>query len=124
VPVIAGDCPSRSSEYFGLVDRCNPLIGLEALLGYSELLRLLLAYGGVANMFIQMLKGPVAQLIMLALLGFVIGIAVVEWPAMAAIAGVLYILHRVTRSHEAHVRELERDRHSGPLAYIWWLLSP
>jgi hypothetical protein len=43
---------------------------------------------------------------------------------LAAIAAALYGLHRIVHSHNAHVRVLEQNRKSGPLAYIRWLLNP
>jgi hypothetical protein len=43
---------------------------------------------------------------------------------LAAIALVLYLLHRIVRSHNTHVQVLEQNRHRSAFAYIRWLLNP
>ena len=59
-----------------------------------------------------------------SLLGFAIWVAVTEWPVVASMALVLYILHRVVRSHGARCRKLEANRNDSPWAYVRWLLNP
>jgi hypothetical protein len=78
-------------------------------------------------MLIHMLRRDVPQLVMWVLLGFSLGLAVVEWPGvmlmLVAFGVVSYGLHRVITDHRDHARVLERDRHKGPLAYLRWFLA-